>query len=111
MRVRCWSDSTLLLGGCLLVDGIPGALLAFSVRSEKGCTSALGGGCRVPIGALARVEGDALHLQARVSKPDGSRMFEASESGPVHSGERVVASVAERLLASGAGSRLAAAAA
>jgi hydroxymethylbilane synthase len=70
--------------------------------AERQLLRALGGGCRVPIGALARVDGDTLHLVGRVSKPDGSRVLEASESGPRGDSERVVASVAERLLAWGA---------
>ena len=43
------------------------------VEAERALLAGLGGGCRVPIGALAEAEGTALRLCAVVASPDGLR--------------------------------------
>jgi hydroxymethylbilane synthase len=45
------------------------------VTAERAFLAALGGGCNVPLGAYAQVEGDALHLRALVARADGSRVL------------------------------------
>ena len=89
-----------------LVAGLDHAETRLCTDAERQLLRDLGGGCRVPIGALARVDADTLQLMARVSKPDGSRVLDAFESGPVHQSTHVVTSVVERLLAWGARSWL-----
>jgi len=59
---------------------------------ERALLSAMGGGCQVPIGALAEVGGDKnLYLRAVVAHPDGSKVLRESQSGsdPVNLGEVV----------------------
>jgi len=73
-----------------------------AVAAERACLRALGGGCRVPIAALAEVNGDALVLHAKVLAPDGTRIVEAERSGPQADAEELGASVASELLARGA---------
>ena len=41
----------------------------------------LGGGCQVPIGAYAQIEGARIHLRAIVASPDGSRLVRGELSG------------------------------
>ena len=43
------------------------------VEAERALLAGLGGGCRVPIGALAEAEGAALRLRGVVASPDGAR--------------------------------------
>jgi hydroxymethylbilane synthase len=56
---------------------------------ERALLSKLGGGCQVPIGALAEVRGDRLHLEAIVASPDGSKLLRESREGdnPMSLGE------------------------
>jgi hydroxymethylbilane synthase len=64
-------------------------------RATTGCERALlgklGGGCQVPIGALAQVRDGRLHLQAVVASPDGSQVLREASDGkdPIHLGESV----------------------
>jgi hydroxymethylbilane synthase len=60
---------------------------------ERALLNRMGGGCQVPIGALAEViDGDGkLHLEAIVARPDGTRLLRESGQGddPVQLGETV----------------------
>jgi hydroxymethylbilane synthase len=70
-----------------------------STTCERALLGRLGGGCQVPIGALAEMRGGRLHLQAVVASPDGSQVLRESADGddPVQLGE----SVGDALLRSG----------
>jgi hydroxymethylbilane synthase len=54
------------------------------VRAERACLAALGGGCRLPLGAYARPvgKGGSLHLAAWLTWPDGSGMTRIEVFGP-----------------------------
>ena len=67
---------------------------------ERALLTKLGGGCQVPIGALAEMHDGELHLDAIVARPDGSKILRESGDGedPVRLGE----TVGEVLLAHGA---------
>ena len=58
---------------------------------ERALLNKLGGGCQVPIGALAQVQGNSLHLNAVVADPDGMKIIRESKDGedPVRLGEIV----------------------
>jgi hydroxymethylbilane synthase len=58
---------------------------------ERALLNKLGGGCQVPIGALAEVRSGRLHLEAIVADPDGSKVLRESRDGtdPVQLGESV----------------------
>jgi len=58
---------------------------------ERALLKKLGGGCQVPIGALAEVRDGRLHLDAIVADPDGSKVLRESREGsdPVQLGESV----------------------
>jgi hydroxymethylbilane synthase len=73
-----------------------------AVLAERGVLRGLGGGCLVPIGANARVEGERLTLRAAVLPPDGSRRIAGELSGPATEAEGLGQRLAERLLAQGA---------
>ncbi len=64
---------------------------------ERALLSKLGGGCQVPIGALAEMRGGVLHLEAIVARPDGAKLLRQSGEGadPVAVGESVGAMLLE----------------
>jgi hydroxymethylbilane synthase len=68
--------------------------------AERRLMALLGGGCALPLGALADVSGGGVHLRSVVVSPDGSQLLsaEATETAPV----LAASAVAEQLLASGA---------
>ncbi len=73
-----------------------------AVLAERAVLRGLGGGCLVPIGASASVEGDRLTLRAAVLPPDGSRRIAGELSGPAEQAEALGRQLAEELLAKGA---------
>jgi len=58
---------------------------------ERSLLKKLGGGCQVPIGALAEMQGSRIRLQAVVAHPDGTRVLRETSEGddPVRLGEEV----------------------
>ncbi|MBC7324581.1 MAG: hydroxymethylbilane synthase, partial [Moorella sp. (in: Bacteria)] len=66
----------------------------------------LEGGCQVPIGALATVEGDALVLQGMVASLDGRELLRDFISGSVTRPEAAGQELARKLLDRGARSIL-----
>jgi hydroxymethylbilane synthase len=68
---------------------------AAALEAERTVVAALGGGCQLPLGALASVNGTDLEVQAAVCSPDGARVIRAHAHGPLSAagalGERVAA--------------------
>jgi hydroxymethylbilane synthase len=62
-----------------------------STTCERSLLKKLGGGCQVPIGALAEMHGSRIRLQAVVAHPDGTRVLRETSEGddPVRLGEEV----------------------
>lgn len=52
-----------------------------STTCERALLNAMGGGCQVPIGALAELRGQKLHLEAVVADPDGKQLLRAAQDG------------------------------
>jgi hydroxymethylbilane synthase len=75
---------------------------AVCVRAERAMNHRLMGGCQVPIGGFAVLEGERLHLRGLVGEPDGSRIIRAETTGPAGDAERLGIELAEELLANGA---------
>ena len=71
------------------------------VLAERSLLATLEGGCQVPIGAYATVEGVTLHLRAVVASPDGSRIIRDELRGddPIELGKKL----GHQLLDAGAG--------
>jgi hydroxymethylbilane synthase len=90
-----------------------GARLA--VSAERALLARLEGGCQVPLGALAELEGDTLHLRAAVCALDGSRELRArgtvsatpGATLTAHDAAGLGARLAAELLAAGAGELMA----
>ena len=75
---------------------------AACTSAERALLRALEGGCQVPIGALAAVDGDRLLLRGLVASLDGARIIRVEESGSIEDAEAVGRRAAESLLARGA---------
>jgi hydroxymethylbilane synthase len=81
---------------------------AAAVHAERATVVALGGGCQMPIGALAQVvNADTLDLSAIVISPDGQRLLRARSSGPLLDPDALGSRVGQALLAQGAAEILA----
>lgn len=74
---------------------------ALSVRAERALLARLEGGCQVPVGALARRQGDTLHLEGLIAAPDGSKVIRHGMSGSVADPQRLGEELADWLLAHG----------
>jgi hydroxymethylbilane synthase len=81
-----------------------------AVTAERALLARLEGGCQVPLGALAELDGEALSISACVCAHDGSRELRASGTERAHAGTALTAAeaaalgerVAAELLAAGA---------
>ncbi len=85
-----------------LLDAIDDPAARAETVCERALLAALGGGCQVPIGALARLEGNRLTLDAAVFSPDGGTAVRASTRGPADDPAGLGRLVAEELRARGA---------
>jgi hydroxymethylbilane synthase len=72
------------------------------VRAERAVNAELGGGCHVPIGAYAEIQGEQLRLRGLVGRPDGSEVLFASTEGQLSDPEAIGCALAEDLLSQGA---------
>jgi hydroxymethylbilane synthase len=78
-----------------------------AVEAERAFLAASGGGCRAPIGGLARVQGDTLTLLGGFTQPEGASTVFHQVQGPADQGARLGALLARELAAGMPGLRLA----
>ena len=52
-----------------------------TMKAERAVVAELGGDCRMPLAAFARLEGDRMRLDARLASPDGSDVLDATIEG------------------------------
>ena len=71
-------------------------------EAERSFLRRLGGGCRLPFGALAEVDGETLRMRGFISDESGARVFRAEGSGPAVEAVAIGGRLAERLLEQGA---------
>lgn len=79
---------------------------AYAVRAERVCLERLGGDSSRPIGIFALTDGELMAVHGIVSRPDGSRSARLRWSGPWRAADDVGETLAELLLAAGAGNHL-----
>ena len=75
---------------------------AIVVGAERAMNKRLNGGCQVPIGGFAELDGDTLHLRGLVGQPDGKIIIRSEITCPASDYEQAGITVAEDLLAQGA---------
>jgi hydroxymethylbilane synthase len=80
------------------VEFLDDAAARATTTCERALLGKLGGGCQVPIGALAEIHEGRLRLNAIVARPDGSKVLrETAEGGdPVKLGESVGQALLEK---------------
>jgi len=91
-------------------DGAMAALLAFlhdagtnaEVAAERALLERLGGGCHVPVGARARVEGDTLRMIGVVARSDGKSLCRGIIEGKSTIAREIGRRLADQLLKNGA---------
>lgn len=81
-----------------LNDALAGACL----EAERAVVAALGGGCQLPLGAVAIPAGDELEMHAIVASPDGVRRIARSLRGPLSRPAELGRRVADDLAKAGA---------
>jgi hydroxymethylbilane synthase len=103
LAIQCRAEDRTLQATLILLDH-RASRLAF--EAERALMRELGGGCALPLGALAAQRGDLLRLAAVVATPDGARVVRAAAEADEP--ERVANMVASLLRADGADEILAA---
>jgi hydroxymethylbilane synthase len=85
------------------VDRINDAAAASALEAERALVTALGGGCQMPIGAIALPDGaEGLELRAVVASLDGSRIIRYKKAGSRADAAGLGRGVADELLRKGA---------
>ncbi|WP_338365192.1 hydroxymethylbilane synthase [uncultured Pseudoalteromonas sp.] len=95
---------------CRVDDEVTKALLAplehnqtrIRVNAERAMNRHLEGGCQVPIGAYALVDGEQVHLRGLVGAVDGSEILYDEVTGHINDAEAIGVELAKKLLAQGA---------
>lgn len=72
------------------------------IEAERGFLARIEGGCQVPIGGHAIVQGGQVWLRALVASLDGARIIRGERRGPVAQAKALGVALAEELLAKGA---------
>ncbi len=75
---------------------------AVRVRAERAMNHRLEGGCQVPIGGHATLDGNTLTLRGLVARSDGSKIISGSVSGHRDDAEKLGIELANDLLSRGA---------
>jgi hydroxymethylbilane synthase len=81
---------------------IDDAAAAAAFEAERAVVEALGGGCQLPLGAVAVPEGSELAMQAIVTTPDGSRRIRRSARGDAARPAALGRRLADELASAGA---------
>lgn len=78
LAIQTRADDYALIALCA---GLHDETTARAVRAERTVLVALGGGCSIPLGVLATIEGDIITIMAALSNADGSQMVRERLSG------------------------------
>lgn len=85
-----------------VVEGINDLEAATSLTAERTVVRALGGGCQLPLGAIALHQDGYIQMHAVVSSPDGLRVVRRTARGGVADPGRIGAMLADELAHGGA---------
>jgi hydroxymethylbilane synthase len=100
LAVECRADDARVARLALAIDDPPTRAASLA---ERALLASLGGACTTPLAAYARIDGDALRLDAWVATPDGVRALRDVAIGDARAPEAVGRQLAGRLLGAGAG--------
>lgn len=99
LAIECRSDQTEVIEALAALND---PATAACVRAERAVSRALAGSCQVPLAAYAECADGLLQLRGLVALPDGSRMAQATASGPAEEPEALGMQLADALRAQGA---------
>lgn len=102
VEVRSNDEETLAL-----CAGLDNASTRLCVTAERAFLRRLEGGCQVPIGAIATLQGGNVHLDGMVGSLDGSIVFREQIEGSTAEADNVGFRLAESLIEKGANDLLA----
>jgi len=88
--------------GPAAIAAINDAAAGVSFRAERAIIAALGGGCQMPLGALATPRGAALEMEAIVVSADGARRVRGTAVGDAARPEELGRQLAAALARDGA---------
>jgi len=69
------------------------------LAAERAFLGGLDGSCETPIGALAEITGNSLHLRGEILSEDGTNVLKDQAEGAVSEGAQIGKTMAEKLLA------------
>jgi len=72
-----------------------------AVTAERAVLAALGGGCQVPIGAYATLDGSSLRIRSIIVSPDGGQVIRKEATGPAAAAATLGRTLGDELLAEG----------
>ncbi len=99
LGIEARSDDREVLGALASLDH---AETRVAVTAERALLAALEGGCQVPLGAWARLEGDELVLEACILSADGADYIRKRAAGSPRNAEALGRELAQAMLADGA---------
>jgi len=79
LAVECRADDATALAALGAIDD---PAVHRTVAAERAFLGALGGGCDLPVGALAVLDGSTVRMEALVAEPDGSAPRRATDADP-----------------------------
>ncbi|MCX5849716.1 MAG: hydroxymethylbilane synthase [Deltaproteobacteria bacterium] len=82
-------------------SGLNDATTAAEVAAERSYLRALGGGCRLPIAALGKLDGQMLVLEGMLAAPNGTTVIREKISGTIKDAEEMGKKLAEIILDKG----------
>lgn len=106
LAIEIRADESVFSGAIARVDD---EMARATLTCERAVVTALGGGCQLPLGALARLINGGLTLDAIVTSPDGRNAIRATAVGTMRDPAALGNRVADQLLAEGAATILLAA--
>ena len=98
IAIECRKDSHGMREMLSAIQHIP---THHATMAERSVLSAIGGSCRTPIGAYARVTGESLVLNTMIAKPDGSAHAHATRKGHVNDAEAMGLEAGRELMSQG----------
>jgi hydroxymethylbilane synthase len=104
LAIECRSNDAEILN---LVSSVEDAQIRAEITAERAFLDKLGGGCSVPIGAVASFHSRGImSLLGCVASIDGEKLIRTSEEGSIEEAEKLGINLAEKVLKMGAGKLL-----
>ena len=84
-----------------IVGVLDDGLTRTAVTAERAFLGVPGGGCQVPVGVYATVEGKKITVDGLIASLDGSKIIRGSTVGATDEARQLGAALAEKLLSDG----------